>query len=136
MIQRQFVRWFLVGVFTNVALYVAYLGLTRSLLAPKSAMTVVYAAGVGIGFLGNRHWSFEHSGPAVHSLGRYLAAYGLGYAVNFVGLHAGVEIFGLPHEAVQAAMIVVVGTMMFAMQKYFVFAPAGKAARPAAGPPR
>jgi putative flippase GtrA len=122
MIKRQFTRWVIVGVVTNASLYLAYLGLTRSLLAPKAAMTVVYAAGVLLGFLGNRSWSFEHVGRVDTALLRYVAVYVLGYAINFAGLEIGVDMLALPHEVVQGAMIIVVAAVMFVMQKLFVFA--------------
>ena len=48
-------------------------------------------AGVALGFLGNRYWSFRHSSPARGSFMRYLAAYAIGYVVNLVGLHVGVD---------------------------------------------
>jgi putative flippase GtrA len=122
MIRRQFTRWLIVGVTTNVALYVAYLALTRSLLTPKVAMTVVYATGVIIGFIANRSWSFGHTGPARSAFLRYVAAYVLGYVVNWLGLHVGIAVLGVPHEIVQAVMILVVAAMTFVLQKYYVFA--------------
>lgn len=122
MIRRQFARWVIVGVVTNAVLYLAYLALTRSLLAPKVAMTVVYVAGMLLGFLGNRFWSFEHAGRIDTALLRYLAVYALGYVINFAGLAAGVDLLGFPHELVQGIMIIVVAMVMFLMQKLFVFA--------------
>jgi putative flippase GtrA len=121
-IRRQFTRWFVVGVTTNAALYLAYIALTRSLLTPKVAMSVVYVTGVVIGFIANRSWSFGHTGPAQSAFLRYVAAYALGYVVNYVGLHVGIVVLGVPHELVQAVMIVVVAAMTFVMQKYYVFA--------------
>ena len=121
MIQRQFTRYVLVGLTTNTALYVAYLLLTRSLLPPKAAMTVLYVAGVALGFLGNRYWSFRHSSPARGSFMRYLAAYAIGYVVNLAGLHVGVDRLQLPHELVQGLMVFVVATLMFVLQRHFVF---------------
>ena len=106
--RQQFARFVLVGLATNAALYAAYLLLTRSLLHPKTAMTVVYVAGGGLGFLGNRYWSFRHSSPAWGSFARYLAACAVGYAVNLTGLYVGVDRLGLPQEWVQGLMVFVV----------------------------
>lgn len=122
MIRRQFARWVIVGVVTNTVLYLAYLALTRSLLAPKVAMTVVYVAGVLLGFAGNRLWSFEHAGRIDTALLRYVGVYALGYVINFAGLEIGVEMLGFAHEWVQGAMVIVVAAVMFLMQKLFVFA--------------
>lgn len=130
MIRRQFARWVIVGVVTNTVLYLAYLALTRSLLAPKVAMTVVYVAGLLLGFLGNRSWSFEHAGRIDTALLRYVAVYALGYVINFAGLEIGVDMLGFPHELVQGAMIIVVATVMFLMQKLFVFSEPRETAEP------
>jgi putative flippase GtrA len=125
MIRRQIARWLVVGLITNAVLYLAYLILTLRLLQPKSAMTVVYVVGVIIGFVGHRSWSFEHSGRADAALLRYAGAYVIGYLVNLAGLELGVSFLGLPHQLVQAAMILIVAVMMFVMQKYFVFSKPG-----------
>lgn len=131
--RRQFARFVLVGLTTNAVLYVVYLWLTRSLLAPKVAMTTVYVAGVALGFLANRHWTFEHSGPARSALVRFLCAYAVGYVVNLVGLYVGIDVLGLRHEWVQGGLIFLIAVLMFGMQRYFVFsdwspalAPTGK----------
>lgn len=121
---REFTRWLIVGVTTNLTLYLAYLALTRSLTTPKLAMTVVYVAGVVIGFIANRSWSFGHTGPARSAFLRYVAAYVIGYVVNWLGLHVGIAVLGVPHEIVQAVMILTVAAMTFVMQKYYVFAAA------------
>jgi putative flippase GtrA len=121
-IRQQFTRWFVLGVTTNVVLYGAYLALTGSLLTPKVAMTVVYVTGVVIGFIANRSWSFGHTGPARSAFLRYVVVYMLGYLVNWLGLHVGIAVLGVPHEVVQAVMIFVVAATTFVMQKYYVFA--------------
>lgn len=121
--KRQLVRWLIVGTVVNAALYLVYLGLTASVLGPRTAMTVVYVAGVLLGFIGHRSWSFEHRGRPEPALMRYLGAYLLGYFLNLAGLQFGIEILGWPHQLVQGVMVVVVAISMFAMQKYFVFAP-------------
>lgn len=115
-------RWFVVGAAVNAILYIAYLGLTRSLLGPKPAMTIVYLTGVVIGFVGHRKWSFRHAGRMDSAFIRYVAAYALGYLINLLGLGFGIESLGLPHEWVQATMVVVVAITMFVLQRYFVFA--------------
>lgn len=122
---RQVTRWLAVGVATNGCLYLAYIALTRSMLGPKKAMTVVYVAGVLIGFAGHRAWTFEHAGRVDAALIRYLAVYGLGYVFNLAGLEIGVSILQLPHELVQGGMIVTIAIMMFLMQRHFVFAELG-----------
>lgn len=119
---RQVARWFVVGAAVNAILYIAYLGLTRSLLEPKPAMTIVYLTGVVIGFVGHRKWSFQHAGRWDGAFARYLVVYSVGYLINLLGLDFGIKALGLPHELVQATMVVVVAITMFVLQRYFVFA--------------
>lgn len=121
MIRRQVMRWVTVGVFTNASLYLCYLALAQSLLAPTAAMTVVYVAGVLIGFIGHRVWSFEHKGRVDAALVRYVAVYALGYVVNYVGLEFGLAILHWRHEVVQGAMIAILAVILFVLQRYFVF---------------
>jgi len=119
---RQLTRWLVVGAVVNAALYLVYLGLTRSLLAPRTAMTVVYVTGVLLGFIGHRRWSFEHRGRIEPALIRYVGAYLLGYLFNLAGLEFGIQVLGLPHEVVQGTMTILVAISMFVMQRQFVFA--------------
>jgi len=123
-IRQQFARFVVVGVVSNGALYAIYLLLTRASLTPKSAMSVGYVLGILMGFAGNRFWSFRQVSPGHGALGRYVLAYGAGYVLNWVGLDLGTRTLQLPHEAVQAVMVVLVALLMFALQKYFVFAKA------------
>ena len=84
-------------------------------------MTVVYIAGVILGFVGHKWWSFEHTGRVDTALLRYLGAYAIGYFINFAGLEFGISVLHVPHQIVQAFMIVVVAIAMFLLQKYVVF---------------
>ena len=120
--KRQLTRWLIVGTAVYAALYLVYLGLTASVFGPRTAMTAVYVAGVLLGFIGHRHWSFEHQGRLDSALVRYLGAYLLGYVLNLAGLQFGIEVLVWPHQLVQGVMVVVVAASMFMMQKYFVFA--------------
>ena len=130
---RQFTRWAIVGLVTNAILYLVYLALTRSLMKPQVAMSVVYLIGVALGFAGNRSWTFEHSGRADAALARYVMAYAIGYLVNLAGLQLGVTVCHLRHEIVQGAMIFVVAALTFLLQKYFVFADSSDSSRTGAG---
>lgn len=119
---NELTRWMIVGTVVNALLYGVYLGLTAWMLGPRAAMTVVYVAGVLLGFVGHRRWSFGHRGRLEPALVRYLGAYLLGYLLNLAGLQFGIEYLQWPHQLVQGVMVVVVALSMFVMQKYFVFA--------------
>lgn len=118
----QFVRYALVGLGSNLLLYLAYLLLTSLGVGHKTAMSLIYAVGVAQTFLFNRHWSFRHLGGLQSSFARYLFSYAFGYALNFAVLWLAVDQLGLPHQIVQGVMVFAVALLMFLMQKYWVFA--------------
>lgn len=122
-LRSQALRFGVVGVVSNAVLYAFYLLLTTAWLGPKTAMTLVYVIGLGQTFLLNRRWSFAHCGPAGGVLGRYLAANGFGYLLNFTLLWLAVDRLGWPHQWVQAAAIFIVAGCVFLLCKYWVFAP-------------
>lgn len=122
--RRQLLRYAVVGVTSNLFLYLAYLMLTALGSGPKIAMSIVYVSGVAMTFVANRAWSFNHRGMAHWSFVRYVIAYMLGYLLNLGLLWICVDSMQLPHHVVQAAAIVVVALSLFLMHKYWVFVPA------------
>jgi putative flippase GtrA len=119
---RQFGRYASVGVTSNLALYLAYLGLTMAGIGHKLAMTFLYVTGVLVTYFANRNWSFGHKGMVHQSFSRYLVTYLLGYLLNLSLLWFGVDHLDLPHQGVQAVAIVIVAVSLFIMNKYWVFA--------------
>jgi len=119
--QGQFVRYASVGLVSNLGLYLAYLVLTALGLGPKLAMSLLYAVGVVQTFLINRSWSFGHEGRLRGAFARYVASYAFGYTLNLGVLWLAVDRRGLPHEGVQAVMILALAVMLFLLQKFWVF---------------
>lgn len=117
----QFLRYALIGLASNLLLYLAYLGLTVWALGPKTAMSLLYALGVAQTFLFNRKWSFRHEGGLHSAFARYVAAYAFGYLLNLAVLWLAVDQLGLPHEIVQGVMILSLAILLFLLQKYWVF---------------
>lgn len=122
--RAQFLRYATVGLVSNLLLYLAYLGVTAHGMGHMTAMTLLYCSGVLITFSANRSWSFAHLGLARTAFFRYVAAYLLGYLLNYSLLWLAVDRLHLPHQAVQAVAIVLVAASLFLMHKYWVFAPA------------
>ncbi len=120
-VRQQFVRYVLVGLGSNVAIYLVYLLLTSWGWNPKLAMSLLYFIGVLQTFVFNKKWAFRFNGAATPALVRYATAYALGYVVNLSTLMLLVDQMGLPHQWVQGAMIVVVAMMLFLAQRYWVF---------------
>ena len=118
---RQLLRYAMVGLGSNVILYVAYLLLTGFGLGYKTAMTLLYAVGILQTFLFNRRWTFDDSGRIHGTFFRYVITYALGYLFNLGALYMLVDELGLPHQIVQGALIFVVAVLLFLLQKYWVF---------------
>jgi len=117
----QALRFLIVGGVNNLILYLAYLLFTRLGLDHKIAMTVVYIAGVLLGFMINRSWTFRHDGHVATSFIRYCLAYLLGYLLNLLGLYWLVDIAQLPHQAVQLCIMLLLAVMFFVLQRYWIF---------------
>lgn len=120
---QQFVRYATVGLVSNAIGYLAYLALTAIVMAPTSAMTLIYGVGVAQSFWFNKRWSFRHDGTHGPAFVRYCAAYGLGYVVNLAALVVLVGHRRYPHQLVQGTTMILLAMMLFALQKFWVFAP-------------
>ncbi|MHB8810248.1 MAG: GtrA family protein [Desulfobulbaceae bacterium] len=118
----QFFRYAIVGLGSNILLYLGYLGLTATGIGHKTAMTLLYVSGALLTFIANRTWSFNHQGVVNTAFMRYVIAYVLGYLLNLALLWLAVDQLHLPHRDVQAAAIVVVAASLFVLHKYWVFA--------------
>lgn len=121
MIYSQLFRFAIIGVMTNLFIYLAYLFLNQLYHAPKLIMTVLYATSVLISFIGNRQWTFSHQGKLSASFRRFLLVYLFGYILNFLILAVCVDRLGYPHEWVQAFAIFIVAACLFILQRSFVF---------------
>ncbi len=122
-ISAQFIRYAVVGVVSNRALYLAYLALTWAGMGHKTAMTLLYVVGVLLTFLFNRNWSFRHGGAASPAMLRYFAIYGFDYVFNFFVLLVLLDYLRPPPEIVQGVMIFALAVMLFLLQRYWVFRP-------------
>ncbi|MDP1652022.1 MAG: GtrA family protein [Rhodocyclaceae bacterium] len=120
-ITKQFTRYVIVGLASNTFLYFLYLLITWFGIGPKTAMTLLYSAGVAQTFYFNRSWSFGHKGRASSALLRYIAAYAFGYVFNLAALLLLVDSWNWPHQWVQGVMIFVIAVMLFLLQRYWVF---------------
>lgn len=118
---QQLIRYCLVGVASNVTIYLVYLLITYLGVEPKTAMTLVYIIGASIGFIGNRKWTFAHRGGSSSAALRYVLAHLLGYLLNLFILVTFVDRLGYAHQWVQAAAIIIVAGFLFIVFKYFVF---------------
>lgn len=118
---KQFFRYGLVGLASNLAGYLLFLLITYWGVEPKIAMTLLYVVGATIGFIGNRQWAFAYKGALLNAGAKYFAAHLFGYLINFLILLTFVDRLGYSHQWVQAGAILVVAGFLFVVFKYFVF---------------
>ena len=86
-------------------------------------MSIAYVSGAALTFFWNRSWSFGHRGLARVAFLRYLVAYACGYVLNWTILWGAVDGMQLPHQLAQAFAVVIVAGTLFAIHKFWVFAP-------------
>ena len=121
MLHKQFIKYAVVGLVSNVLLYLGYLLLTAFGMGHKVAMTLLYAVGVSQTFVFNRSWTFGDQGIAARSFVRYVMVYVWGYFVNLIALLVLVDYLEFPHEIVQGCMILLLAAMLFLLQRFWVF---------------
>lgn len=117
----QFFRFVLVGLTVNLLGYGIYLLITFAGLAPALAVSILFSVGAAFSFLGNRRYTFRVADDGQGTAVRYAITYFIGYILNLALLHIFVDQVGLPHQAVQAAAILVVAGVMFLLSRYYVF---------------
>jgi putative flippase GtrA len=118
----QLFRFASVGLLANLVLYGAYLIVTALGVAPKMAMSVLYITGVLSTFVLNGRWTFGLRRLEASALSRYFVAHGLGFGLNLLLLLVMVDLWLWPHQFVQAIAIVAVACLLFALNRYWVFA--------------
>lgn len=119
---QQAIRYSIIGLTANAMGYAVYLGVTYAGVPPKAAVTVLYSVGATLTFFLNRSWTFGHRGALTRSGLRFILAHLGGFGLNLailVGFH---DMLGLPHQAVQAAAVVIVACYLFVAFRLVVFA--------------
>lgn len=119
----QGTRFIIVGLVSNIVLYLIYLLITALGVRYKIAMTMLYVIGTLQTFVFNARWTFKHTGHNKASLIKYVVAYGACYLINISALIVFVDRIGLPHQVVQGVMILTITVVMFLLQKFWVFTP-------------
>lgn len=117
----QILRYAVVGLLSNLILYILYLGATWFGMSAAYAMTITYSIGVAQSFLLNKNWTFSYVGYAGRAFVRYCLCYLAGYLLNLIALYVFVDLFFWSHRVVQACMIFVVAAFLFFLQKTWVF---------------
>lgn len=122
MVVKQMLRFGLVGVASNLVIYLLYLFITTAGIGPKTAMTVLFAIGALQTFFFNKRWTFVHSGYTKLTFVKYVFAYCIAYLLNLMAMVLFVDCWHLSHQIVQAVMIVLIALILFCLQKFWIFA--------------
>ena len=118
---RQFIRYGLLGVATNVTAYLFYLLITHYGVNPKITMTVLYVLVFSLSFIGNKKWAFSHKGNTSDSVTRFFIAHAIGYTINLCTLYIFVDIYKHNHQLIQLMTMAFLVLYFFITLKYFVF---------------
>lgn len=118
---KQLLIYGLVGLALNLLLYCAYLIFVILGTDPKASMTLVYAAGVAIGFYSHKRITFSFTGNMGKPLIRFIIAHSFGYLINLSLLFIFVDFFEFPHQLIQALSTLVVAFYLFIIFKFWVF---------------
>lgn len=76
----RLLRYGIVGLTTNGALYLAFIALLRLGVGPTVAAGLCYVLGVALSYALNRRWTFASEASHGRDLPRFLLAYGIGLA--------------------------------------------------------
>ncbi len=120
---RQFLRYIAAGVLTNVLGYSLYLLITWAGLGHKTTMTMLFFVGIAVSFWLNRNWAFRRVDSSSGALPRFLVAYLVGFAYNFLLLWIMVDVMGFDHTIIQAIAVATLALLLFMAQKYWIFRP-------------
>lgn len=109
-----------VGLASNVLLFIFYLVLSSLGIGPKIAMTCMFLVGTLQTFFFNKRWTFGHSGASQKALVKYFVVYAVAYVINIIVLLVLVDRLGYPHQVVQGLMILFLAAFIFLLQKFWV----------------
>lgn len=119
--RAEVLRFGAVGLLSNAVLYLVYLAITGLGVDPKIAVTGLYAVGVLQSFFLNRRWTFRHEGNVPNALTRYWASHAAAYLLNLILLTALVDWAGMAHQLAQGILTVLIASLTFCVQKFWVF---------------
>jgi putative flippase GtrA len=118
----QVLRFAVVGLASNLSLFMLYLLIVSVGLNPKASVTLVYILSILITFVFNKRWSFSHRGDVSRTILRYVSVYAALYVINVLVLLLFVDLLDISHAFVQAGVVMVFIPVVFLMQRYWVFA--------------
>lgn len=79
-------RYGVVGIVSNLTLYLLFLALLYGGIGPVTAAGICYAGGVCFSYVLNRGWAFKSTAGHQKDLPKYLLAYGIGFFAALAGI--------------------------------------------------
>lgn len=117
----RFLRYAVVGLVSNAALYLLYLVLTGLGVGHKTAMTLVFLTGVAATYRVNKNWSFKASDDGRLLFVKYAAIYVSAYLLSLLLMWLLVDVYGFAHELVQGILIILSAVFIFLNLRIWVF---------------
>lgn len=118
---KEFMRYAIVGVATNICAFLLYVFVTFLGVSPVLTISIFYPIHIGVAFYFNKKWSFNHKGRMSMSAIRYLISYIGCYVLNVAVLEFFSGYLGFSHLIVQAVAVVMIALLLFLAQKFWVF---------------
>jgi putative flippase GtrA len=84
---KKFNKYGIVGIGTNVTLYIVFLGLIWTTIEPVLASGLCYVLGLTLSYYFNRRWTFRSESSHRQDISRFLLAYGLGFIVTITSMN-------------------------------------------------
>lgn len=117
----QLFRYALVGIVSNLAGYLIYIGVTWFGVEPKIAVSLLYPVAVLVAYFGHVRYTFADSENSSGGVLRYVLAHVVGFIMNLSLLYILHDLMGAPHQLVQLLAIFLVAGVLFLLFKYYVF---------------
>ena len=117
----QFIRYGLIGLFSNCILYFGYLLFTAFGVGHKIAMTLIFIVGTSQTFIFNKRLAFRHTGLPVATFIKYIFVYLAAYLFNLASLILFVDFLDVSHKLVQGIVILLAAPLIFLILRYWVF---------------
>lgn len=119
--RKQFIRYVIVGLFSNIAGFLIYVLVTSLGISPILTISISYLIYICLTFYFNKKWSFAHHGQRTTTAMKYFTVYCVSYVLNVILLAYFNSYLGFSHIVVQAGAVVPIAALIFLMQKYWVF---------------
>lgn len=87
-------RYGIVGLATNGAVYVSFLGMIRAGVKPVLASGICYGLGLSLSYIINRRWTFRSSNEHQRDLPRFIISYSVGLIVTLMSITLLVRVMG------------------------------------------